>query len=69
MQHIAFLLLLLALVGFYDFYVIFILVDLISVGYWSFCIIAMISHTHLKHLLKDFREKIMIIQRFGDGEK
>ena len=44
--------------------------DLISVGYWSFCIIAMISHTDRPRKVgKGFREKITIIPWVGVGEK
>ena len=63
------LLLLLAVVDFYHFY-IYLLVDLISLVYWLFCIITVIRHTNtLKNLVKDFREKITVILRVGDGEK
>ena len=53
-------------VDFYDFYVLLILVDLISVGCWSFCIIAVIYEYTLGNYVKDFREKTTIIPRLGD---
>ena len=63
-------LLCMTVLDFHRLYVLFISVHLISVGYWSFCVIAMMSHTNTYgKLVKDFREKITLIPRVRKGEK